>query len=437
MMLRGPTLLRRFIKDRSGATAALVALAIIPILGLAGFAIDIGHALQVKSALQASTDAAALAAAYDIRAIGNGGSGDPAAKARLYSSASGGKNATTQIAATMSAGYPQLKCFKTTGANCAAAYPYNGIVVRQEATVPTFFAKVMGINSFSVSATAVAGAAGGTPVPLNVMLVLDNTASMQQADNKCSIKNASKLACAQAGVKTLLNELDPSVDQVGLMVFPGYQGSGKYCNSSSHKVARYNGNPNYLISDPVSDYRASDDAKSLDASSGLVAATQGGGSCTKLKAEGGVGTFYHDVIDQAQAKLQATDRPDMQNVMVFLSDGDASASNVPPGLAKKQCQNAVQAAKDAAAQAGANGKGTWVFSIAYGAQNKGGCSTDTGVYRDACYTMKNIASDSAKFYSDNAAGCPSSSNSVSELVSIFHTIAQTLQAPRLLAENTT
>jgi Flp pilus assembly protein TadG len=90
MKLRGPTLLRRFIKDRSGATAALVALAIIPILGLAGFAIDIGHALQVKSALQASTDAAALAAAYDIRAIGNGGSGDPAAKARLYSSASGG-----------------------------------------------------------------------------------------------------------------------------------------------------------------------------------------------------------------------------------------------------------------------------------------------------------------------------------------------------------
>jgi len=51
--------------------------------------------------------------------------------------------------------------------------------------------------------------------------------------------------------------------------------------------------------------------------------------------------------------------------------------------------------------------------------------------------MNNIASDSAKFYSDNAAGCPSSSNSVSELVSIFHTIAQTLQAPRLLAENTT
>jgi hypothetical protein len=92
-----------------------------------------------------------------------------------------------------------------------------------------------------------------------------------------------------------------------------------------------------------------------------------------------------------------------------------------------------------------------VFSIAYGASTSSGntCLTDqrswqnpTGQSISGCSTMKQIAAspqsipDAAKFYSDNALGCTSDTNSVSELISIFQTIGQALQQPRLLPNGT-
>ncbi len=107
-----------------------------------------------------------------------------------------------------------------------------------------------------------------------------------------------------------------------------------------------------------------------------------------------------------------------------------------------QCAAAVLAAQAAAA------KGTWVYSIAYGSDTSSStsCSTDqpstanpTGVAISACHTMKGIASDSTKFYSDDSGGtgtCAASS-SYSDLVSLFSNLSSSLQAPRLLPDNTT
>ena len=66
VLSRVRVLVRNFAKDRRGATAVIVALAVVPIIGLMGFSIDVGNALRVQHALQASTDAAALAGAKDI-----------------------------------------------------------------------------------------------------------------------------------------------------------------------------------------------------------------------------------------------------------------------------------------------------------------------------------------------------------------------------------
>ncbi|HWY63756.1 MAG TPA: TadE/TadG family type IV pilus assembly protein [Rhizomicrobium sp.] len=445
--LRG--LVRNFTRDSRGATAVIVALAIIPIVGLMGFAIDVGNALRVQHALQASTDAAALAGAKDITL----GLATPAATATTYSAASGGKNPVYGVTVATNI---TLKCFKSTGASCSGVSGSNGLVVKQSATMPTIFAKVFGINSFSLAAIATAGAAGAKPKPLNVMLVLDTTASMQSNDPSCSM---TKIACAEQGVNTLLGILAPSVDQVGLMVFPGVSPSSvsnaNLCGGSLTIQPYSSTTMTYQLAAPGNDFRSSDTATSLSGSSSIVQAIGAGGTngkgeaCSGMNAQGGQGTFFADAIWQAELALEATDQPGMQNVIVLLSDGDAGSGNTNTkgcpansstwctgNEAKNQCAEAVKAAQGAAT------KGTWVFSIAYDADTSAGgsCSTDNPQI-SACTTMTNIASDSGKFYSDTSgsgkSGCPSTQSSLANLVQVFQTIGQALQEPRLLANNTT
>ena len=160
------------------------------------------------------------------------------ATAIVYSGVAGQKNANPNLTATMASGYPLLKCLTNTGVSCSGPDSANAIVVREQANVPLFFAKVFGINSWQISATATAGARGGQVLPLDVMIILDTTASMNSADPSCSISEATRLDCALAGVRTLLNGLWPCaqslstcgdavsgnvpnpVDEVRLMVSP-------------------------------------------------------------------------------------------------------------------------------------------------------------------------------------------------------------------------
>jgi hypothetical protein len=112
-------------------------------------------------------------------------------------------------------------------------------------------------------------------------------------------------------------------------------------------------------------------------------------------------------------------------------DASASASNMPTGKATNQCKQAVTAAASGTAA------GTWVYSIAYGASTSG-CSTDSPK-TTPCATMTSIASDPSKFYSDNSAGCPTSSqnSSLTDLVSFFKSISQSLLPARLIPDTTT
>src|SRR5579871_26678 len=143
---------RQFVRCRKGAVAGMVALMAIPLVGAVGLAIDIGNVLLAKQVLQKSADAAALAGAQEIPA-----GGDPIAVATSYSGIAGGKNASPGISATFASGYPQVKCFKSTAAPCIGPTPANGLVVQEQSVVPTYFVKILGINSVAISATATAG----------------------------------------------------------------------------------------------------------------------------------------------------------------------------------------------------------------------------------------------------------------------------------------
>src|SRR3954464_10586547 len=59
----------RFLADQHGGVAPIFALAIVPMIGLAGAAIDYSRASAARTAMQASLDATALIIAKDVQLI--------------------------------------------------------------------------------------------------------------------------------------------------------------------------------------------------------------------------------------------------------------------------------------------------------------------------------------------------------------------------------
>jgi len=432
--------IRKLFNDRHGTVAIMAAGVITGVAGLAALSVDIGNVARAQQQLQNTADLAAMAGAANITA------GTGIATANAYSAVATDQNASSGMTVTMASGYPVLKCFTSTGVSCGGSSSANAIVVKQQATVPLYFAPIFGINSVQISATSTAGAGGGKPNALDVMIILDTTASMNTSDANCSISNATREDCALAGVRSLLSGFWPSQDQVGLMVFPGLTNSTQVpyeydCSSSPNPaIAKYSASPVYQIIALSTDYKTSDSTTTLNTNSNLVKAVRGGASgCTQgLTAVGGVATFYADAITAAQNTLTTKGRSGVQKVIILLSDGDANASssNMPSAEKNNQCHEAITAAQTATTA------GTWVYSIAYGASTSAtpsSCATDSPAI-SACSTMQQIASDSTKFYADTSGGsnnCTSTANSISELVGIFQNVGSSVTVPRLLPNNTT
>lgn len=133
---------------QQGQVAVLAAVSLAVLLGCAALVIDVGYAFYVKRSLQASADAAALAGAQELPA------GEAIDVAKLYSGKPGGKNARANLP-TVTTGV-ELICLE--GSPCD---PVNAVEVTETAEVPTKFARILGFDSFSVSARAVAKALGG------------------------------------------------------------------------------------------------------------------------------------------------------------------------------------------------------------------------------------------------------------------------------------
>ena len=73
--------------------------------------------------------------------------------------------------------------------------------------MPTTFARVLGFDTWNISATAMASAKGGFNGPYNVAIIVDTTNSMTQSDGgNC---NKERITCALEGVQTLLSTLSP------------------------------------------------------------------------------------------------------------------------------------------------------------------------------------------------------------------------------------
>lgn len=448
--------MRRICRDQRGSVALVVAISVSAVVGLGGLITQEAILFRTQRALQASTNLAALAGAQDINCC-TATPGKAVTTAASYSAL----NPVSGQTVSMVSGYPQLKCLdylKNAGVSCVGPDNKNAIVVQQQVTVPLLFGGLFGKATKVITATATAGSGGGggtggstgTGKALDVMLVLDTTASMNNADTSCSISGATRVICAAAGARELLKKFQPSMVNVGLMVFPGVttaaQAAKDYdCSSSTQPtIAAYKSSPLYQIIGLSNDYRTSDTAATLNTSSNLVKAVKGGASgCTAgLSSVGGVGTYFADVMATAQNTLTTSGRAGVEKVIILLSDGDAgaSSSNMVSSKVANQCHQAITAA------AAATAAGTKVYTVAYGAttSSTSSCSTDSPKI-SACSTLQQMASTPAQFYSDTLGGssaCTSSANPVSalgnDLIQIYKSIANSLtMPPRLLPNGTT
>ncbi len=261
----------------------------------------------------------------------------------------------------------------------------NAVKVTQTAKVNLWFGGLVGMRSMTLSATAEAAMAGGHP-PYNIAVIIDTTNSMTgNALSNDDCPSGTEISCAVYGFKQMLLEMYPCLstgtcssaseeaDGVALFVFPAIANTAAnidkdtVCNTSNPSIDPYTfpvvttGSGQNLVlpssgtiaaTYEVSSegsygfdtyYKSSDGAGSLNGSGTnadpvAVAAGGGtaksGGTCAGLQAPGGEGTYYAQVIKAAQTALLAQqsymmttyDQP-TQNVMIILSDGNATACN--------------------------------------------------------------------------------------------------------------
>jgi Flp pilus assembly protein TadG len=135
--------LRRRLAGERGGSAVLISLLLVPLLGFAAIAVDIGSLYAEKARLQIAADAAALAVAQDCA---RGNCGDMLATARSLVVANDGEATAAQ---------PVLS-------NAPVSVTVSGSTPKQH-----WFAPVIGYDATSVSATATVGwgsPSGGTSV---------------------------------------------------------------------------------------------------------------------------------------------------------------------------------------------------------------------------------------------------------------------------------
>jgi Flp pilus assembly protein TadG len=200
----------RALLDRNGQAIYYAVFGFIPLMGMAGLSIDVGHAYIIRAALQNGTNAAALAAA------GSTFTGQTQqAAADAFASDSGEANIVPYVTSTpnVSAVCVNMAYPAGSGLSCTTGSPANAVKVTQTASVPTYFLNVLNAWPFNcsscaaltVGATAYASNAGPAQ-PWNMAVIIDSTGSMANEDSSCG---ASQMQCAMEGLQLLFSGLNP------------------------------------------------------------------------------------------------------------------------------------------------------------------------------------------------------------------------------------
>lgn len=358
------------LRDETGQVIAFVLICMVVLIGIVGFAVDVGHAYLVQRQLQSGVDAGALAGAQELPVVAT-----VTTVAKQY-----GPDSINAPTANDNVNTNVEVCFKKTASQCSFKFDtLNAVQVSATSNVKTFFARVIGIDSLDVNATATA-CSPCSPKPLDIMVVLDRTGSM--CDGPANPPNDPNGPCrdegfAIDGVKTFLGYMDPALDEVGLSVFPPALDASSLCTQPSSGAKFYgygawwaadnSSGPNnedsavYTLASPDFNYltQSPTGGWQLNTSSNLVSKLN---NCIKPSGY----TSYTNALAEAQYQLTRQGRGNVQDVIIFLSDGGA---NVTP----KEVPAVVNSVADQARPCGSGikvanqikGQGTIIYTIGY------------------------------------------------------------------------
>jgi Putative Flp pilus-assembly TadE/G-like/von Willebrand factor type A domain len=403
-----PTRIALLRHSERGQVIILLIVILVVLLGAAALVVDVGRAYLIKRHLQASADAAATAGALELP--------DQAAAttfAENYSGRDGARNDNNKLPAVTTV--VTTKCL-----SFAPCSPVNTVVVEQTTKVPTIFARVLGIDEFTIRAKATACSPCSSR-PLDIMLVLDRTGSMCQDSNGNNDPACTDLQNARAGLREFVQYMDPAIHKIGLTVFPPATSGSARCNTPSS--SNYNSTSAvYNVVQLSNDYKIGDN---LNTSSRLVSTIncqQGGGT-----------TAYANAIEHAQAELQSSrGRPGIQNVIIMFSDGAANTgptyySTTSP-YRRRPCAQGVSSA------AAAKAAGTLVYTIGYDLDALGGganrCQSYTGALESPTITaysaLQQMASNIETFFNQPNPG---------DLTRIYTEIAAEIGGTRIIPDD--
>jgi hypothetical protein len=358
MKTKSISLVSRILKKECGQTLAFTAVILTAFIGLAGMSLDAGKGYYAYELLKQSTNAATLAGAAGLpdQTLAN-------TYLATYSSTVGDKNAYGIMNSVTTT--PTFKCLsqvsKSLNIGCETTNtgggPYNALQVTQTAKVPTWIGQFFGVPTFNITATSTAAMRGGTDTEYNLAIIIDTTASMASSVNTTSCKGV-QIVCAVSGFQSMLQAMDPCaldtscttssyVDSVAMYVFPavtpGTVAKDYTCPNTNPTIVPYtfpnvtSGSLNLVMPSTYGQYQVtsfSNDYKSTDSTTTLQndlakATGYAGTGCAGLQAPGGEGTYYAQVIRQAQADLvtQQAANAGTKNVLIILTDGDATACN--------------------------------------------------------------------------------------------------------------
>jgi Putative Flp pilus-assembly TadE/G-like/von Willebrand factor type A domain len=416
--------IRGLIKDRlhdeSGAVVIISALLIVVLMGSVAFAVDLARLRHERQVLQTAVDLGALAGAGKLPAQGGDAAADAVATATRIAIANAPQlaSATLDISFRCAVADPEgnggadsqdvkFACGPDGGGGWIDGWntrrgrafhscdPWAGdlcntIVVRASNLVPYFFAPVLGIDQGStgtVSGASCKGFCGQPSSPLDVAMVLDRSTSMTNAD-MANLKNAAL---------SVLDFYDPALQHVALVALP-------YTNATNRCIA--NPTQNYpavgrmwQVTGLSSDYKS---GGSLNTGSELVTrinCLQRATNLTSVRPSGGGHTDLGDPMATAHDILVNDGRPDVPDVIIFMTDGEA---NQPRGY--QPCDYFVDRALNA------QDDEVNVYVIAYGVASARCGEDTTGPYRGS-YASRSAADAASGDSDDNApGGCASDEN---------------------------
>lgn len=168
------TKIYRFFREKDGNIAVTFAIALVPLMGFVGAAVDISQAVSARSSMQAALDSASLMVSKDL-SQGTITTSQVSTTAQKYFNALYTNTLAQSVSVTAS---------YTAASGTSAAT----VLVSGSGTVPSAFLKVLGYPtlSFNVSSTTTWGAS-----LLRVALVLDNTGSMNDFNKIGALQSAA------------------------------------------------------------------------------------------------------------------------------------------------------------------------------------------------------------------------------------------------------